>query len=267
MRVRTAIALVASFVFFACQMPAQWSGPQALQLLAQGGGSGSHLGVGLRDIDPDRATVLKLHDVTGAEVISIEDGSPAEQAGIRPGDVLLSYNGESIIGSQQLGRLVGETPRGRKVKIEYWRDGKVATVIVTTAGPSTIYELPLERQFQVLKMRDMFQLESLPIPQVVWRSPLGIEFEALEPQLAEFFGVKRGVLVRSVIKDSPAAKAGLRAGDVVTQIGDRTVVDPKDIVSYIRSERHSYSPIAFDVMRDHKTVALKVNAQQQEPQQ
>ncbi len=96
----------------------------------------SYLGVGVTGIDADRASVLKLGEPRGVEVHNVQPDSPAEQAGIQPGDVLLSYNSEEILSPPQLGRLVSETPPGHKVKIEYWRAGKKKTVVVTLAAPA-----------------------------------------------------------------------------------------------------------------------------------
>jgi len=192
-------------------------------------------------------------------VVGVEDGSPAEQAGIKTGDVLLSYNGENIVGAQQLGRLVSETPRGRKIKIEYWREGKVSTLVATTAGPAVV-QFPAQSELQLMKMEGFGQFESFPMPFMAWKTPFGLECESLDSQLAEYFGVKHGVLVRAVVKDSQAAKAGLRAGDVVTQIGDRSVYEPKDITSYIRTERRSIYPLSLEVIREHRAVAVKINA-------
>ena len=87
--------------------------PNQLRLAMQYRGTASHLGVRLIDVDSDRAKVLKLGEAHGAEVVSVEENGPAAQDGIRTGDVLLSYNGENIVGAQQLGRLVAETPQGR----------------------------------------------------------------------------------------------------------------------------------------------------------
>ena len=72
-------------------------------------GDVGYLGIALGDIDADRAGVLKLGDERGVEVVQVEDGSPADNYGIRSGDVLLTYNGETILSVQQLGRLVRET--------------------------------------------------------------------------------------------------------------------------------------------------------------
>jgi serine protease Do len=258
MRLPSVIPILAAALFcLAPPLPAQqfaqqFTTPRAFDFFAQSGLSGSHLGVKLRDIDPDRAKVINLGDPRGVEVMGVQEGSPAEQAGIKTGDVLLSYNGENIVGAQQLGRLVSETPTGRKVKIEYWREGKVSTLTATTAGPSAI-EFSNPTIFPGLSM-----IESYPMPFMVWKTPFGVECESLDSQLAEYFGVKRGVLIRSIVKDSPAAKAGLRAGDVVTQIGDRGVYEPKDITSYIRAERRSFYPLTLEVTREHKSLTVKI---------
>jgi S1-C subfamily serine protease len=72
--------------------------------------------------------------------------------------------------------------------------------------------------------------------------------------------------VRSVAKDSPAAKAGLRAGDVVTRIDEHAVADPRDLTYYVRTEHRSSSPVALTVTREHKPVTVKVTLPQDEQQ-
>jgi serine protease Do len=246
----------------ASHLSAQQFIPRTFDFLSQSGAGGSHLGVKLRDIDPDRAKVINLGDPRGVEVMGVQEGSPAEQAGIKTGDVLLSYNGENIVGAQQLGRLVSETPPGRKVKVEYWRDGKTINVTATTAAPA-----PMQFSNEGPPILPGFSMiESFPTPFMVWKTALGIECESLDSQLAEYFGVKRGVLIRSIVKDSPAAKAGLRAGDVVTQIGDHSVFEPKDITSYLRSDRRSVYPVSLEVTREHKLVTVKINRAADSPQ-
>jgi serine protease Do len=261
MRLHSILPVVAAALFcLVPQLPAQqFDSPQTFSLFGQSGINGSHLGVSLKDIDADRARVINLGDPRGVEVVGVQEGSPAEQAGIKTGDVLLSYNGENILGAQQLGRLVSETPRGRKIKIEYWREGKVSTVTATTAGPAAM-QFPNQGELQLMKMQGFGPFESsFPMPFMVWKTPFGIECESLDSQLAEYFGVKHGVLIRSVVKDSPAAKAGLRAGDIVTQIGDHGVYEPKDITSYLRTERRSFNPLSLEVTREHKAIAVKIS--------
>jgi serine protease Do len=222
--------------------------------------SGSYLGVRLTDIDSDHAKALKLDEARGVEVTRVEEGSPADQAGIKAGDVLLMYNGENILGAQQLGRLVAETPQGRKIKIEYWRDGKTHSTAVTTGAPRPLpFDLP--PNFVNFPMPDArnFAMLDVPNPLLVWRNSwIGLECEPIDSQLAEYFGVKRGVLVRSVEKNSAAGRAGIKAGDVLTAIDGRPVASPRDVSSYIRSQHQSGKPVSIALVRDHKQLKISV---------
>ncbi len=93
-----------------------------------------------------------------------------------------------------------------------------------------------------------------------WQSPIiGIEGESLMPQgqLADFFGVQDGVLVKSVIKNSPAERAGLKAGDVITRVDDSKVATPREITSVLRSNR-TKSTFNLTVVRNKKEMPLSV---------
>jgi serine protease Do len=221
-------------------------------------GTGSYLGVRLADIDPDRAQALKLGDARGVEIKRVEHGSPAEDAGLKPGDVVLTYNGENILGAQQLGRLVAETPQGRKIKLQYWRDGKTETTAVTTGSPPPGFGFPSARDLPRFDFPDVHAF-SLPVPLVVWKdTALGVECEQLGEQLGQYFGVKEGALVRSVEDSSAAEKAGIKAGDVITAIGDQAVTSPRDVTSYSRVERQPAKGIPVDIVRNHKNMKLNV---------
>jgi serine protease Do len=91
-------------------------------------------------------------------------------------------------------------------------------------------------------------------------SMLGIECEPLGSQLAGFFGVKEGVLVRSVGKDSAAEKAGMRAGDVIVKVDGEAVSQVHEITSLMRAARHKAN-VAVVVMRDKKEVTLNVTVE------
>jgi len=220
----------------------------------------SYLGVGVVDVDAARASAHGLHDEQGVEVMRVLENSPAERSGLKTGDVLLSYNGELILGAQQLGRLVSETPANRRVKLQYWRDGKTQTATVLIAEQP---KSDFDAAEQLRQMRDQFPGLSMPAdiptPLVIWRNrALGVDCEPLGSQLAEYFGVQHGILVRFVAKDSPAEKAGIRSGDILTSLGARGLRDPRDLSQCIRTQTGN-KQVQITLVREHKTMMLRVD--------
>jgi serine protease Do len=222
------------------------------------GWSGSYLGVMVQEINNDRAKALKLPEEAGVEITRVESGSPAEKAGLKTGDVVSLYNGQRVEGMEEFSRLVRETPAGREVKLSIFREGAAQTLTAKigsrhAAGVFGAVVQPVEP----------FSLHIPDIPRsfMSWRSSaLGVEVETLEGQLAQFFGVKDGVLVRSVGKDTPADKAGIKVGDVITRVGDSKVTTPSDISTRIRSAHGSAIPVVL--MRDHKEITVNVTLDQ-----
>jgi serine protease Do len=180
------------------------------------------------------------------------EGSPADSAGILPGDVLLTYNGETVLGAEQLSRMVRETPPGRKVKLEYWRSGKVRIAVVVLATNSNSNPLP------ALPMPNWETPPGFdfPTPMILWHnSTVGIDFECIDSQLAAFFGVKSGVLVRSVQRGSLADKAGVRAGDVIFSVAQQTLSTEHEFSSLMRQR----GAVLVSLMRDHKRIDLTIS--------
>ncbi len=180
-----------------------------------------YIGVSIGDIDSERANTLKLGEERGVEIKAVQEGSPADLAGIQPSDVLLNYNGEGVLSAQQLARMVRETPPGRKVKVQYWRAGKTRyTVVMIAASPDPTPFMPAFPSDNWPTHIDT------PRPLLVWdNSALGIELERIDSQLADFFGVKEGLLVRFVQRGSPADRTGVKAGDVIFSVGQQRSVD------------------------------------------
>jgi len=218
----------------------------------------SYMGVNLADITNERAQALKLRDVHGVEITRIEENSPAAKAGLKTGDVVLEYNGQRVEGMEQFGRFVRETPVGREVKLLVSRDGNQQIVTVTIgARHSDLRALtgPDVREFQ-------FNMPEITIPDMPgfqnWRTALlGVEAESLSPQLAEFFGVKDGVLVRTVAKDSAAEKAGIKAGDVITKVDQESIASPSELSNAIRSAR-SKTTFPVQIVRERREMTVNV---------
>jgi serine protease Do len=231
-------------------------GARQHQEQAEAHGGGSYLGVGIFNVDVERAKVLKLNEGHGVEVSRVDPDSPSAKAGIQVGDVLLAFNGQSLEGVEQLGRLVRETPSGTKVKILVWRAGKSEIVTATVEA----------RKNRGPEVTEIWRFSppdpNAMMPDVVsaypsWHSRmLGVECESVGNQLADYFGVKQGVLIRSVVKGSAAEHYGLKAGDVLTKIGDHPVASPAEVRNALR-DRNSKT-VSIAVTRDHKDITVAV---------
>jgi serine protease Do len=232
------------------------------------GMGGSYLGVDVKEIDVERAKALKLRDEAGVELTRVAEESPAAKAGLKAGDVVREFNGQRVEGTEQFVRLVRETPVGRSVKLLVYRNGSTQTIAATIGRRPRYAYGPdmrsLDREME--RLRDNMErfhdfevfIPDTPHAYMSWRSPrLGMEGESLEGQLADYFGVKEGVLVRSVLKDTPAEKAGLKAGDVVLKV-DGTVVSTPNQIS--RALRGMTANKAFPllVVRNRKEMAMQV---------
>jgi len=219
------------------------------QVVIQGQRTGeptSFLGVFLQEISGDRARALSLPEETGVEITRVDSNSPAANAGLMPGDVVLQYNGQRIEGIEQFSRMVRETPAGREVRLQIFRNGGSQTV-TAKIGTRTAGQPPQ------LTIRP----PALPRVTPFGGGPtLGIETESLSGQLADYFGVKEGVLVRSVAANSAAERAGIKAGDVITRVADAQVASATDIANQLHSLRGP--SVSVSVMRDHREMAISV---------
>ena len=233
------------------------------------GASGSWLGVTIADIDDERASELGLHEITGAEIQAVLPESPAEKAGLKKGDVILSFQDTAVKGVAQLTRLVKETPAGRLVRLDVFRDGSTQTMEVEIEKGRAAHNIHrIVREFEIpdIEIPDFevpdFDID-IEIPHMLTNIfsmhgtvLLGVSVESLNGQLAEFFGVEgeNGVLVRSVKEESAAAEAGVRAGDVILQIDDEGIDGPGELRRALRERRGQ--DVDITVMRERRERTL-----------
>lgn len=224
------------------------------------GASGSYLGVGVVEITPERARTLNLKDEHGVEITRVEEDSPASKSGLKAGDVVLEYNGQRVEGVDQFMRLVRETPPGREVKLALNRGGSLQQLSVRTIARKAWLSSKFGEHAVELPRIEVPDIRIPDVPRAFmsWRSSfLGIEGESLDSQLAEFFGVREGVLVRSVVKGSAAEKAGLRAGDVIVRVDDTKVATPREISTAVRSAR-SRKSVTVTAVRERRETAFNL---------
>ena len=236
-------------------------------------GRGTQIGVTVRDVEDDDAKQAKA----GVIVEEVAGGSAAEKAGIKNGDAIVEFDGERVRSVRQLTRLIQETPTGRKVPAVVMRGGQRVSVTVVPERRSGLRfgDFSIDR-FDDRDMPFSFQMPEPPVPPAAPAPPraarpplpgfglsyrsgngrLGITVEDLSEGLSDYFGVKKGALVRSVRDGSPAAKAGVKAGDVITSVNGTEVDEPSDITRAI-DRIDDNADFTIEIVRDKKPQTLK----------
>jgi serine protease Do len=180
------------------------------------------LGVIIQPVDDEMSRQFELPDTRGALVSQVNKDSAAEKAGIKPGDVIIRYNGQIVEDSRHLRNLVGATAPGTKVKIVVWRGGKEhnfeAQVGELAAGKASAGE-----------------------PEESSATDLGLKVEPLTADKAKELGYEKGegVLVAEVEDDSPAASADLQPGDLIKSVNHQevtTVTEFRDALAKAKSK-------------------------------
>jgi serine protease Do len=233
-------------------------------------GGGSQVGISIRDVEKADVEREKLTGQAGAAIEEVRSGSPAEKAGLKAGDVVIEYDGERVRGAAQLSRLVRETPEGRTVKAAVMRAGARVEVSLTPASGGAFYfgdqwgrdlerlkgDLALKIQPELDRLRDLrVEPFTFDFGGRVQAGRLGINAQDLTPQLAEYFGVKDGVLVSAVTGGSVAANAGVKAGDVITAIDNVPIASVTDVRRRVdRIDENQAFTIA--ITRDRKALTL-----------
>jgi membrane-associated protease RseP (regulator of RpoE activity) len=256
-------------------------------------GARSYLGVYLEEVTADRVKELNLPEERGAIVMKVIAGSPAEKAGLKENDVIVSFNGRRVDSVRELQRLLGETPEGRNVAIEVVRGGRTQTIAATLTKRS---QEPPFYNFQGKLGEDFFKNneeamrraeEALKRSQENLKGKswgdfgnfnfvgpgqfmffqggrLGIGAESLTAQLGDYFGVKdgRGVLVTDVRENTPAANAGLKAGDVIIEVDGQKIDNLPALVTEI--DKKPEGAVTLKVIRNRGEQTITVMLEKNE---
>lgn len=237
--------------------------------------SDSYLGVYAEDIDTGNMRRYGLGSPRGVAVARVAKDSPAERAGLLKDDVILRFNGEEVTGARKLNRLISEVAPHHTVRLTISRDGREQEINVTIARRKdfprsfqmTLPPEGLDRLNNDLGRlgTDLGRLENMPLLNgdefsfaFSSHRRIGVGTSALTRQLAEYFGVPggRGVLVTSVSENGPAAKAGLKAGDVITAVDGNAVEKVSDMMRELHRKREG--EITLTVIRDKSERTFKV---------
>ena len=194
------------------------------------------LGVMIQKITPDLKTKLNLKDANGALVADVTPGGPAEKAGIKRGDVIVSFDGKKINEMKDLPYIVASTPIGATVP-----------VVVIRKAQSRVFEAEIgelkeeEKRFEETSAKQRF----------------GMKVEKVTPQLAKEFGLSEttGILIVQVDNNSPAAEAGLKPGDIILEIDQAPAKNLADFLERTKNYKKG-DTILFLINRGNSTLYL-----------
>jgi len=183
----------------------------AEQLKESGHVARGWLGVLIQDVTRELAESFGMDKPRGALVAKVVPGSPAEEAGLKVGDIITKFNGKAVILSSDLPPLVGITPVGEKVRVEILRNGKVKNLTVTLGELS----------------EDEVQLAGGGEPKSAKASRLKITVSDLTPEQRKRLSISENGVLVSQVQAGPARRAGVRRGDVILMINNVEVTDAR----------------------------------------
>ncbi|MEO6052126.1 MAG: PDZ domain-containing protein [Pyrinomonadaceae bacterium] len=239
-------------------------------------GDGGYLGVQTQEVNKDNFAKFGLRDVRGVAVEKVLENSPAAVSGIQNGDVIVRFTGEEITSTRKLTRLVSEVAPDHQVKLTIARGGSEQEISATIGkrpmskfeGGNFNFSTPapmrdLNGYKELLKLRDLPEMKNFPKGDgqtFVWRvgegRQIGIGVTPLGKQLAEHFGVDSGVMISEVRENSPGAKSGLKAGDIIVDIDGKAVKGDFDLICAINGKKQG--DVTLTVVRDGKRQTIPV---------
>lgn len=241
---------------------AQAVAAQGQQLFAQTQGlldasdDAGWLGVEIAEVSPEKAKELKMPRPEGVIVSEVLPDGPSAKAGLQAKDVILEYDGQPVEGTVQFRRLVRETPPGRSVSVEVARNGHDEKLTVQVGNSARSMDTRLR---EVLPPRNFNFKFSMPELFPSMTPVLGIQAEDVSGQLGTYFHVpgEAGVLIREVSPNSAAAKAGLKAGDVITHVDGAAVKTVDDLREHLRDRREQKS-VSLTIIRQGSEIKVPV---------
>jgi serine protease Do len=272
------------------QTPAPRTGGESRVFSMFFDGDGGYLGVEATEVTKENFGTFGLRDVRGVAIERVVDGSPAEAAGLRAGDVIVKFNGEDVTSVRKLTRLIADVAPDHQVKLTVFRSGSDRELTATLAKRpvprfddgafsmaipgqggrlqvprGTLIPNPPDSPLAMPPLTGMPRIEGFPPAGaqgdfLTFRSfggrQIGISITPLTKQLSDHFGVTSGVMINNVRENSPAAKAGLKAGDIIVEVDGKELKGDMDLVRAIAEKRAG--DVQLTIVRDRNRQTLNV---------
>lgn len=230
-----------------------------------------YLGVNVRAVDRQTAAELKMPSPQGTEIVNVDRDAPAGKVGLRAHDVILAVNGQPVSNGAELGHILQGTSAGQTIHLRIYREGKVQEVPVQLASraqvaaeawpegsifvdglsevqmPPDVIPMPFPRDFG----------PNVNLHEFAMLGSDGLDVEPLSRQLADFFGAPKGMglLVRDVAPNSPAASAGLKAGDVITAANGLPAATLRAWLMIV--SQNQGKPVQLRIIRNHRMQTIR----------
>ena len=251
---------------------------------------GGYLGVYAENINRENMARYHMSTPRGVGITQVIQGSPAEKAGLKKDDVIVRLDGENITSVRKLNRLVSEIAPDQSVRVTVSRGGaeqevtatigkrnNVSTVQGLMRGEPRVFKWERDpkafKEFEKFKdfkfdfpMGEKFEFDGDGLTFLLSNSRrIGVSTMQLNKQLAEYFGITngKGVLVTSVAEDGPAAKAGVKAGDVITAVDGEEVDSPGDIARSVNRKKDG--EVTLTVIRNKSQQTFRVTPREGNP--
>lgn len=235
------------------------------------------LGIVIQNIDKDLQESERLPSTDGVFVVDVVDGSPAEKAGLERGDVILEFEGKEARSVRRLTRDIEWAKPGDQVQLLVLKDGKEKKTVTVTVGE----DKDRDHDWSFFGPGDMNWVTppaapdapdapDAPMPPHAWTFSLGqlsgnhigVSLYDLSDQLAKHYGATDGgALINEVVKDSPAEKAGLEAGDVIVKLDGNKVEDTQEIREAI-ADKDDGDKVAVTVLRNGSEKTFDVDVEE-----
>jgi len=219
--------------------------------LARSNEGSAWIGVYCQTVDDDMAETFDLSVARGVIINDIVSGSPADEAGLEDGDVIISFDGEELFDHDDLLEMLEDSSPGNEVKVTVLRDSdrKDFQVTLEKARRSRRYLSDNDHESHYFMYNDDSRSHVY----------VGVKLSGLTRQLGDFFGVEkgRGALVTEVVEDSPAEESGIKAGDVIIAVDGERVLDGSDVAEVIEGGEEG-DKTEITIIRDKKEQTIEV---------